>query len=228
MSAHVNTDPTRVLVVDDHELFRIGLRRLLEVEGFDVAEAVSAQAALRRLQCFAADVVVAGVNLLGPADIDTARDIRAAAPATAVLMLSTLADREHVLRAVRAGAAGYLLKASDLTEIVAAIRAVAAGHSALCPQAARALVDHVQAGGALEASAAASEPHDLSPRELQVLSLLASGCDNAEIGRTLFVSHSTVKNHVSRVLEKLEVDNRVQAATYAIRRGLVDRQLSSV
>jgi DNA-binding NarL/FixJ family response regulator len=94
---------------------------------------------------------------------------------------------------------------------------VAAGHSALSPAVARVLVEHTRRGGA----AAPPEPDGLSPRERQVLALLASGCDNAEIGDMLFVSRSTVKNHVSRLLEKLEVDNRVQAAAYAVRTGLV-------
>jgi DNA-binding NarL/FixJ family response regulator len=227
MSAHVNNHSMRVLVLDDHELFRIGLRQLLESEGFEVADAGSAEAALRRLPGLSPDVVVIGLNRPGtPAGAST-RLINEATSGAAVLMLALVADREQVLEAVKAGAAGYLLKDSELTQIVAGIRSVAAGHSAVCPQVGRVLIDHVRHRGGDEAAAPRTQWHDLSERELQVLSLLASGCDNAQIGATLFVSRSTVKNHVSRLFEKLEVENRVQAAAYAIRNGLAEAEKRS-
>jgi DNA-binding NarL/FixJ family response regulator len=223
MSAHVNKQSFRVLVVDDHELFRIGLRQLLEAEGFDVAAATSAKAALRRLPSLAPHVVVMGVNPPAGSAVEDIRLVLEAAPGTAVLMLTIVADDQQVLRAIKAGAAGYLLKDAELAQIVAGIRAVAAGHPALSPHAARVLIDHVRHHAEPKPAASAAEPRDLSARELQVLSLLATGCDNSQIGETLYVSRSTVKKHVSRLLEKLEVDNRLQAATFAIRAGLVDR-----
>jgi DNA-binding NarL/FixJ family response regulator len=222
MSAHVNKQSFRVLVVDDHELFRIGLRQLLEAEGFEVAAATSAEAALRRLPSLAPHVVVMGVNASAGSVVEDIRLVLEAAPGTAVLMLATVADDEQLLQAVKAGAAGYLLKDSELAQIVAGIRAVAAGHSALSPHAARVLIDHVRHRAEPKPAASAAEPRDLSARELQVLSLLATGYDNSQIGDTLLVSRGTVKKHVSRLLEKLEVDNRVQAATFAIHAGLVD------
>src|SRR4051794_40872180 len=124
MSGSVNTACLRILVIDDHELFRLGLRQLLTDEGFEVVDAVDADAALRRLQGFAADVVVVGVNLPAASGPETARSIRTAAPATAVLVLATVAHEERVLQAVRAGAAGYLLKEAELSEIVSGITAV--------------------------------------------------------------------------------------------------------
>jgi DNA-binding NarL/FixJ family response regulator len=227
MTAHVNSHSMRVLVVDDHELFRIGLRRLLESEGFEVADAGSAEAALRRLPGLAPDVVVIGVNRPGTPGSGAMRLIEEAASAAAVLMLALVADDEQVLEAVRAGAAGYLLKDSELGQIVAAIRSVAAGHAALAPQAGRVLIDHVRHRADDEDAVPCPQRHHLSERERQVLSLLATGCDNAQIGDILFVSRSTVKNHVSRLFEKLEVDNRVQAAAFAIRNGLVEADTRS-
>jgi DNA-binding NarL/FixJ family response regulator len=227
MSAHVNSHSMRVLVVDDHELFRIGLRQLLESEGFEVADAGSAEAALRRLPGLGPDVVVVGVNRPGAAGDGAMRLIEEAASAAAVLMLALVADDEQVLEAVRAGAVGYLLKDSELGQIVAGIRSAAAGHAALSPQAGRVLIDYARYRAGDESAAPCAQRHDLSERERQVLSLLASGCDNAEIGDVLFVSRSTVKNHVSRLFEKLEVENRVQAAAYAIRNGLVEAETRS-
>jgi two-component system NarL family response regulator len=222
MPAQLSNDSIRVVVIDDHELFRIGLRRLLECEGFATADAVSAEAAARRLPGLRPDVVVIGVNLPGTSGAAAARIVRAVAPAAAVLMLALVADEEQVLQAVRAGVSGYLLKDSELGQIVAGIRTVAAGESALSPRAARVLIDHTRCRAERETAASPAEPCELSERERQVLCLLASGCDNAQIGDTLFVSRSTVKNHLARLFEKLEVENRVQAAVYAIRNELVD------
>jgi NarL family two-component system response regulator LiaR len=227
MSAHVNSHSMRVLVVDDHELFRIGLRQLLESEGFDVAAEGGAEAALRRLPGLAPDVVVIGVNRPGTPDGGVTRLIAEAASAAAVLMLALVVDDEHVLEAVRAGAAGYLLKDSELGQIVAGIRSVAAGHSAVSPPVGRVLIDHLRKRGGDDAAPSCAQRHQLSERERQVLSLLASGCDNAQIGDILFVSRSTVKNHVARLFEKLEVENRVQAAAYAIRNGLAEAETRS-
>jgi DNA-binding NarL/FixJ family response regulator len=227
MAAHVDNDPLRVLVVDDHELFRIGLRQLLEEEGLEVRDAGTVDEALRRLPSLAPDIVVLGVNLRTGPVFEATRRVREAAPGTAVLVLALLADNEQVVEAVRAGAVGYLLKDAELPQIVAGIRTAASGQAMLCPQAAGALIDHVRTGAERESPAPAPEPHHLSARERQVLALLASGCDNSQIGDRLYVSRSTVKNHVSRLLEKLEVENRVQAATYAIRTGLIDVEMHS-
>jgi DNA-binding NarL/FixJ family response regulator len=150
------------------------------------------------------------------------RLIAEAASTAAVLMLALVATHEQVVEAVRAGAAGFLLKESELGQIVAGIRCLVSGHSALSPQVGRILIDHLRQRAGDDAPPSCAQQHPLSERERQVLSLLASGCDNAEIGDILFVSRSTVKNHVSRLFEKLEVENRVQAAAYAIRNGLAE------
>ena len=215
------TTPIRVLVVDDHALFRIGLRQLLEQEGFSVVDADTAQAALRRSAGRVPDVVVMGVNRPAACDGESINLVPAAVPSAAVLALALVMDDAHVLRAVRAGAVGYLLKDAELGRIIAGIRDAACGQSALSPRVARVVLDGLRHSSASGDPALTEELHGLSERERAVLSLLASGCDNLEIGDRLFVSRSTVKNYVSRVLEKLDVDNRVQAATYAVRCGLV-------
>jgi DNA-binding NarL/FixJ family response regulator len=216
-----------VLVVDDHQLFRTGLRELLAEEGFDVEAADGGEAALRRVRRLAPDVVLMDVDMPGMSGIEATRRLRETAPATGVLMLTVFPDDDLVLQAVRAGASGYLLKDAELGEIVAGIRSVAAGNCMLSPRAARAVVGEVRLTEGPTAPPAATPAHDLSQRELEVLALVARGCDNPEIGRRLYVSQSTVKNHVSRVLGKLAVDNRVQAAIYAVQHRIVQDPVRS-
>jgi DNA-binding NarL/FixJ family response regulator len=198
----------RVLVVDDHELYRSGLGALLEDEGFDVAAVASGEEAVSALRSFRADV-------------EATRRVLGEHPGVSVLMLTINRDDDRVLEAVRAGASGYLLKDAELDDIVEGIRAAAAGHAVLAPAAAGVLMARLRRDPG-PTPAPPGPPLSLSSRERQVLALLARGCDNAEIGRKLFVSPSTVKHHVSRVLGKLGVENRHQAAVYAIRHGLVD------
>ena len=209
----------RILLVDDHELFRVGLRELLEAEGFEVTDAASGESAVRQCRSVRPDVVVMDMNMPGMSGIEATRGILEAHPPAAVLMLTVAADDERVLEAIRAGATGYLLKEARLAEIVAAVNAAAAGRSPIAPGVAGALVASVREGGGRSSPPAASS---LTDRERAVLALLAQGYDNRAIARRLFVSSSTVKNHVSSVLAKLGVENRVQAAAYAVRQGFVD------
>jgi two-component system, NarL family, nitrate/nitrite response regulator NarL len=222
MDGKVGDRRLRVLVVDDHEMFRTGLRALLEEEGFEVRDAESAEAALRRLASFRPDVVVMDLNMPGMSGVEATPLVLDAAPDTAVLMLTISNDDERVLEAVQAGAAGYLLKDAQLAEIVGAIRAVAAGFGAVAPGVVGVLLESVRSAAADPAQGAPAPRVTLSQREREVLILLSQGCDNGDIARRLYVSSSTVKQHVSRVLEKLGVANRVQAATFAVRAGLYD------
>jgi DNA-binding NarL/FixJ family response regulator len=219
----------RVLIVDDHDLFRTGLRALLEEVGLEVAEAVRASAGLRRATVFAPQVVVMDMNMPGMSGVEATPLMREAAPDASILMLTIATDEAQVLDAVRAGASGYLLKDAELSDIVAGIHAAAAGHSTIAPRVAGHLLQSVRASGAWSASDNARSPsrespeaRSLSHREREVLVLLTEGYDNIEIATRLFVSTSTVKNHVSRLFEKLGVDNRVQAATFAMREGLFE------
>jgi DNA-binding NarL/FixJ family response regulator len=127
-----------------------------------------------------------------------------------------------VIEAVRAGARGYLLKDAPLEEILTAIRAAADGDATIAPRIAGALLDHVRDAAETPAGVVASPVVELSRRELEVLELVGEGCDNAEIARRLYLSQGTVKNYVSSLLQKLGAENRVQAAVYGIRLGLVD------
>jgi DNA-binding NarL/FixJ family response regulator len=211
-------DALRVLVVDDHELFRTGLRALLEEEGFEVADAASGAEALATTPAFRPEVVLMDLNMPGMSGIEAAERLLASRPEASVLMLTINRDDGRVLEAVRAGASGYLLKDAELDDIVAGIRSVAAGLSVLAPAAAGALMTEVRREPRTFAPSTALAA--LTPRERDVLALLARGCDNAEIGHRLFLSPSTVKHHVSHLLEKLGVENRLQAAAVAIRHGL--------
>jgi DNA-binding NarL/FixJ family response regulator len=210
----------RVLLVDDHDLFRTGLRALLEEDGLVVADASSGDAALRCLRCFPADVVVMDLNMPGMSGVAATREVLAYAPGTAVLVLTVVSDDERVLESLVAGASGYLLKDAQLSDIVAGIEAAGAGESPLAPRVAAALVARVRATPAAQPAAPAPAPA-LSERQREVLGLLAQGWDNEQIARRLYISASTVKSHVSRLLVQLGVKNRVQAAVYAAREGLV-------
>jgi DNA-binding NarL/FixJ family response regulator len=210
--------PLRVLLVDDHELFRVGLRELLEEAGFEVDDAESGEAAVHRCRSVRPDVVVMDMNMPGMSGIEATRRIRDAHPDATVLMLTVAADDERVLGAIRAGAIGYLLKEARLAEIVAGVEAAAAGRSPIAPGVAGALVASVREDAGRRPPR--PETATLTDRERAVLALLAQGHDNREIASRLFVSPSTVKNHISSVLEKLGVENRVQAAAFAARHGL--------
>ncbi len=197
------------------------MRGLLEEEGFEVADAANGDAALRRLPGMQPDVVVMDVNMPGMSGIEATREITRRSPSTAVMMLTVAQDDARVLDAVLAGASGYLLKDARLEDIVAGIHAAAAGETVLTSRIAGGSIEQIRAGERRPQSApAASE--DLTPREREILALVAAGHDNKAIGQRLFIGQSTVKTHVSAILEKLGVDNRVQAAVYAIRHGLVE------
>jgi DNA-binding NarL/FixJ family response regulator len=216
------TERLRVLVVDDSELFRTGLQALLLSEDFEVVNAASGEAALRQVASFRPDVVVMDMGMPDMSGNEATRRILEAAPGTFVMVL-TGSEGADVLEAIRAGASGYQLKGADLADIVKAIRATAAGHSPFAAQVAGPLLAMVRD---TPVAAGRGVGTVLSARERQVLTLLANGCNNAEIADRLYISTSTVKHQVSGLLSKLNVDNRIQAACVAIRAGLVDDTVS--
>lgn len=199
----------RVLIVDDHPLFRDGLTGLLAtVPDMEVVDAVGdGDTAVRRTAELQPDAVLMDLNLPGTPGLEATRRIVTAGPDVAVLVLTMVDDDGSVLAALRVGARGYVLKGAAQEEVLAAIRTVAAGGAVFGPGAARRVL-----GGERNV------PGDLTPREAEVLALIAQGRDNPQIARELGISVKTVQNHASQVLSKLQVSDRTQAALRA--RGL--------
>lgn len=210
----------RVMLVDDHDLFRTGLRNLLEEQGvLIVAEAPDGGAALQLVRELAPDVVVMDLNMPGMNGIEATREITRVAPLTRVLVL-TISDQDaDVMDAILAGACGYLMKDSSIQDLMEGIRAASVGESLISPHIASKVLQRIRAASVESGTAVART--ELSDRETEVLRLIANGKDNAEIARELHISPKTVKNHISNILMKLQIENRIQAAVYAVRSGLV-------
>jgi len=214
-------DDLRVLLVDDHDLFRTGLRNLLEEEGvIVVGEAGTGNEALRMVEELAPDVVVMDLNMPGMSGVEATRQIASVAPLARVLVL-TISDQDgDVIDAILAGACGYLLKDSSIGELMQGIRSAAVGESLISPTIASKVLQRVRASSPLPEIAEQIQTQ-LSDREIEVLKLIANGRDNADIAAELHISPKTVKNHISNILMKLQIENRIQAAVYAVRSGLV-------
>jgi DNA-binding NarL/FixJ family response regulator len=214
-------DALRVLLVDDHDLFRTGLRNLLEEQGVHVVgEAPAGAEALKLTRELAPDVVVMDLNMPGMSGVEATRHITAVAPLTRVLVL-TISDQDgDVMDAILAGACGYLLKDASIQELMRGIQSAAQGESLISPHIASKVLQRVRASSS-SPSIAETIRSELSDREIQVLKLIANGKDNAQIAAELHISPKTVKNHISNILMKLQIENRIQAAVYAVRSGIV-------
>jgi DNA-binding NarL/FixJ family response regulator len=212
----------RVVLADDHHFFREGLRGVLMADDITVAgEAVNGTEAVALARELAPDVVVMDLEMPGSGGIEAIAEIAASSPAVAVVVLTVSADGEDVLRALSAGARSYLLKDTRTDELAGCIRQTAAGQTVLSPEVAATLTarafEHARKDGAAQASTALPA---LTARETDVLRLVVDGADNAAIGRALSISPHTVKQYMTNIFEKLEVNSRVQAAVYAVRSGL--------
>jgi DNA-binding NarL/FixJ family response regulator len=219
-SQTMTSDLLRVMLVDDHDLFRTGLRNLLEEQGVQiVAEASDGATALNLVRELAPDVVVMDLNMPGMTGIEATREITRLAPLTRVVVL-TISDQDgDVMDAILAGACGYLLKDSSIQDLMQGIRAASVGEALISPHIASKVLQRIRASG-IDPEMAGRGP-ELSDRENEVLRLIANGKDNAEIAQELHISPKTVKNHISNILMKLQIENRIQAAVYAVRRGIV-------
>ncbi|MFE7131234.1 response regulator [Streptomyces sp. NPDC057638] len=209
--------PIRVFLLDDHEVVRRGVRDLLDSEpDIDVVgEAGSGEQALVRGPALRPDVAVLDIRLPDGDGISVCRELRSRMPGLSCLMLTSFDDDDALLDAIMAGAAGYVLKQIKGSDLVAAVRTVASGQSLLDPATTARLMNSLRT--AQEPARDESQLGELSEREREILGLVGEGLTNREIGRRLFLSEKTVKNHISRLLAKLGVERRIQAAVLATR-----------
>jgi DNA-binding NarL/FixJ family response regulator len=215
----VSPEPLRVLIADDHPLFRAGMRALLEaVPDLEVVGAASSgDAALALAEGVQPDVVLMDLQMPGLGGIEATRRIVEACPTTAVLVVTMFEDDYSVFTAMRAGARGYVLKDADEEEVLRAIRAVGHAEAIFSPAIARRLVDFFAAPHTDVPSRAFPE---LSQREREVLGLIAQGVNNAAIAERLCLSPKTVRNHISNIFSKLQVADRAEAIVRAREAGL--------
>ena len=210
--------PTRVLLVDDHAMVRRGLREFLAV--FEdikvVGEAADGREALSAAETLRPDVVVMDLNLPRLDGIEATRELRAARPEIEVVALTGSVEEERVMAAIAAGAAGFLLKDAEPDDVAAAIRAARNGEMYLAPAVAGIVARQLRAPGGL----ATQDDSALTPRERDVLGLVAEGLPNRAIGEALGITERTARTHVSNILAKLGLTSRTQAALYAVEQGI--------
>jgi DNA-binding NarL/FixJ family response regulator len=214
----------RILIADDQALVRAGLRMILDAQPDleVVGEAADGQAALDACRELAPDVVLMDIRMPEVDGLEaTRRLLDQADPVPKVVVLTTFDTDEYVYEAIRAGAGGFLLKSAPPEQLVGGVRAVMAGDALLAPEITRRLLDRF-ARRPPPGAATPPELSELSPRELQVLRLIADGLSNAEIAAALVLSEATVKTHVNHILTKLRLRDRVQAVALAYRTGLMD------
>jgi RNA polymerase sigma factor (sigma-70 family) len=213
--------PVRLLVVDDDDLMRVGLRGVLssDDELEVVGEAADGRAAIEQTRRLAPDIVLMDVRMPDLDGISATREILAVSSRVRIVMLTTFEEDDYILGALRAGASGFLLKRTSPEQLIAAIHTIAAGDSLLSPSVTRTVIDRLAQAPALDASAR-NRLDELTPRERQVLELVAGGLSNSEIAAELVVEESTVKTHVKRILGKLHLRDRVQAVIFAYESGL--------
>ena len=217
-------DEIRVMICDDHALFRRGLIMVLEAEDdiAVVAEAEDGEDAVEKAVEFVPDVVLMDVRMPGVDGIEATRRIAEKVPTAKILMLTVSDEEEDLYEAIKAGATGYLLKEVSIEEVAPAARAVVAGQSLISPSMASKLLGEFS-NLAKRAEERSSVPTPrLTDRELEVLRLVAQGKSNREIAGDLYISENTVKNHVRNILEKLHLHTRMEAVMYAVREKLLD------
>jgi two-component system response regulator DegU len=224
---------TKIAIIDDHQLFREGVKRILEFEkSFQVvAEGDDGCEALRLVEEFQPDVVIMDINMPQKNGVEATRELVAKYPDTKIIILSIHDDENYVTHALQTGAIGYLLKEMDADALIEAVKVVAEGGSYLHPKVTHNLVNEyrklaagvARSGGAYLQTMEIRRPlHLLTRRECEVLQMLADGKSNRGIGEALFISEKTVKNHVSNILQKMNVNDRTQAVVVAIKNGWVE------
>jgi DNA-binding NarL/FixJ family response regulator len=217
----MNGEPIRVLLVDDDELMRAGLAAVLSSDPAIevVGHASTGRFALDRVSALHPDLVLMDVRMPDLDGIATTRRLLAAAPEVKVIILTTFEQDDYIFAAIDAGASGFLLKRTRPEELLSAIHAVAAGDSLLSPSVTRTVLEHL-ARQPTSPPRSNSQLSELTPRELEVLELIACGHSNREIAASLVIEESTVKTHVKRILMKLDLRDRIHAVIFAYETGL--------
>ena len=221
---------TKIIIIDDHQLFREGVKRILDFEDtFNViAEGGDGSDAITLYEQYEPEVILMDINMPKKNGVEATGELMAKYPEAKVIMLSIHDDESYVTHALKTGALGYMLKEMDADAIVQAIKVVAAGGSYLHPKVTRNLVTEFRRlserenKGTFHQSEIRRPFHLLTKRECEVLQLLTDGQSNRTIGETLFISEKTVKNHVSSILQKMNVNDRTQAVVTAIKNGWVE------
>jgi DNA-binding NarL/FixJ family response regulator len=212
--------PVRVMVVDDHPMWRDAVERDLAAAGFDVvAVAADGHQAIARFPAARPQVVVLDLQIPGPSGVEVTADVLGRDPSARVLILSASGEQRDVLEAVKAGATGYLVKSASREELVEAVRRVARGDTVFTPGLAGLVL------GEFRRMADGPEPepdNELTPRETEILKMVATGMSYRQIADRLVLSHRTVQNHVQNTLRKLQMHNRVELTRYVLERGLGD------
>lgn len=224
---------TKIIIIDDHQLFREGVKRILDFEKtFEVvAEGDDGAEAINLVETHQPDVVIMDINMPNVNGVEATRQLIEKYPTTKVIILSIHDDESYVQHALKTGATGYLLKEMDADALIEAVKVVADGGSYLHPKVTHNLVKEYRRlavevggnGGGYQSQVEIRRPlHLLTRRECEVLQLLADGKSNRGIGESLFISEKTVKNHVSNILQKMNVNDRTQAVVEAIKNGWVE------
>jgi two-component system nitrate/nitrite response regulator NarL len=218
--------PIRILIVDDHTLFRSGIKLVLQRHtGFEVVgEAGDGLEGVKRAKQLKPDVVLLDLHMSGTGGLEALRLLVEDMPETQVIMLTVSEDAEDLLETLRAGARGYLLKNIDTEFLLESIQRAARGESVMSPQIAHKLADSLRAPVKPDIAAENANLSKLSSREREIIVMLAHGDSNKEIARVLNLSESTIKIHVQGILRKLNIAGRVQAAVYAVEHGLVNEK----
>jgi DNA-binding NarL/FixJ family response regulator len=215
----------KVLIADDHRMFRQGLRMLFEMESDIkvVGEASDGIEVQQQAEELAPDVILMDINMPGIDGVEATRRILSQHPEQAIIVLTMFREDEHVFKAINSGARGYVLKDADSLDVTRAIRSVAAGGSVLDATMTSKVFQQFKQ---LSQQAKKHNPEGLTDRELEILSLIASGSSNRKIGEKLSLSEKTIKNNITSIFHKLQTNDRTRAAVYAIRRGLISQPTS--
>lgn len=219
-------DTIRVVLVDDQQLFRQAIATLLagQPDMEVVGQASGGAQGIQVVQDTLPDVILLDVDMPGCDGIETARRITELGIGARIVMLTVNDEDDLLLSAIRAGAHGYLLKDLHPTDLYEQVRSAAAGHSPISPSLLPRMLDELRNPETEDTPEDDESPHDLSPRELEILQHAAQGLTNREIGRRLYITEGTVKNHIHNSLRKLGLDNRTQAAAFLSRKGLIEVQ----